>query len=424
MKFSDLNKKQQETTVRPLRKFNTEEIKKEKKQETEQIKNRSEEEKSNIIPEVNTEERKPALEISDETVKNENEQEKNSEEKKEKEVFFSIRREEEKDEVRKPKYDEKLLKEKGKYCYSTLIENIEDIFKSVSYGTVVDKISEFHYITDLIYTELNDNPYFLHFLKYLTPKNYLYSHTVNTAILSGAISINLGMEEYEIKKTVMSALFIDIGMLNYMDIVLKGKKLSSREYEMIKSHVDDGIEIVDKILDMDEELKEVVKNVIAKHHERMDGSGYRGIGGDKLDLVSQIIAISDVYEAMTHKREYRDALEPSYVIQEIISLQKTKFNYKAVKGLVAALTLYPPGSLVKLSTGEIGMVNFINRKKPFRPIVKVYLDPQFETLTPYDINLIEYPLTAIEDYVKYAELKKKNPKFYASFEMSNLWIEW
>ena len=142
-----------------------------------------------------------------------------------------------------------------------------------------------------------------------------------------------------------------------------------------------------------------------------------------LPKIEEVVAIVDVYEAMIHKRPWRDAYEEPYVVSFIIKEYSNKFERNSIKGFLRFICLYPESSIVKLSTGEIARVILNRPASPTRAIVKVIMDENFREIEPYKIDLFEFPLTHIGGWVSLKEMKMKNPDFYRRENLERLWLE-
>ena len=136
---------------------------------------------------------------------------------------------------------------------------------------------------------------------------YTRGHSQNVALYSEEIGKALGLEEREIKTLSMAALLHDIGKLGVPDwLLLKPSPLSEDEFNLIKLHTVLG----EKILSRIEGFEEVAR-IVRYHHEKVDGSGYPdGLKGDEIPLLSRIISVADIYDALTSDRPYRGALPP------------------------------------------------------------------------------------------------------------------
>lgn len=159
-----------------------------------------------------------------------------------------------------------------------------------------------------------------------------------------------------------------------------------------------GVEILEKVTD----LNSGVVYIINQHHERSDGSGYpKGFKGEQIDEYARIVAIADVYDALIHPRKYRSKILPYHAIKQIIS-EKKYFDQVFLKALLDKISIYPVGSLVELSSGEIAMVAGVNRQSPLRPLVKIVVDHQGHKLEePRVVNLAEHITVYIKKPVAY-----------------------
>jgi hypothetical protein len=131
--------------------------------------------------------------------------------------------------------------------------------------------------------------------------------------------------------------------------------------------------------------------MVGYHHERYDGSGYpHGLGGDEIPVVARIAAIVDAYDAMTSRRSYAKALSPSAAIRQLYHARDHDFQAELVEAFIQAVGIYPPGSLVELSSGEVGVVVAEARTRRLRPRVIVLLDADKKPLArPKTLDLQE-----------------------------------
>ena len=124
------------------------------------------------------------------------------------------------------------------------------------------------------------------------------------------------------------------GLLHYIgkigigdNVLLKPGKLTNEEFDIIKSHPEKAVKILESV----EDLKDIIP-IIAAHHERYDGKGYpNGLKGEEIHLGARIIAVADTFDAMTTKRVYRDAKDKKVSIEEIITCSGTQFDPQVVE---------------------------------------------------------------------------------------------
>jgi HD-GYP domain-containing protein (c-di-GMP phosphodiesterase class II) len=310
----------------------------------------------------------------------------------------------------------------GDIIYLRAINLSKEVLVSSSY---MEKYEEIKYLIERLHYEIINNRYFPRFISYVTPSNYIYSHCVNVAILSIGCAIKLNYEKEKIIDIGIAAFLHDLGIMKFMNLIKQERELTEAEKEIVKEHVFKSVEELDKITDFDYSKKKYIADLILKSHERFDGSGYpNSLSGKDVDEESSIIAISDVYEAMTHKRNYRDAFEQPKIMKYFVEEMKHFFHPNASKAIIMFNGMYPINSLVKLSSGEIGRVVFTNNVNLTRPIVEALLSSSGHKIEKFYVNLVEYPLTSIETYMDFSEIIKLNPDFYSEFEMENFYLKW
>jgi putative nucleotidyltransferase with HDIG domain len=229
--------------------------------------------------------------------------------------------------------------------------------------------------------------------------DYIYVHSVNVCLLSLAIGLELDYDRDKLVELAIGALLHDIGMAKVLPIADKPTKLTPEEYEEIKKHPIYGVEILEKVYD----INTMVVYVISQHHERSDGSGYpKGFKGEQINEYARIVAIADVYDAVIHPRKYRRKMMPYDALKEVIQ-GKAYFDQNFLRALLNKISVYPVGSLVELSSGEIAMIFASNRNSPLRPAVKVLIDHQGHKLEePRIMDLAEHVTVYIKKPISYS----------------------
>jgi HD-GYP domain-containing protein (c-di-GMP phosphodiesterase class II) len=161
-------------------------------------------------------------------------------------------------------------------------------------------------------------------------------HSRNVMDLAVGAAKKLGLNELQIEILRYAALLHDYGKVGVPDaVLLKPGKLTPDEYEIVKKHANLTREILQHI-SFESHLREI-PFIAGAHHERMDGSGYPdGIVGDRIPLLARLIAVSDVYEALTSKRYYRDPVPPQEAL-EYLCTNPNQFDQTAVQALIAYL---------------------------------------------------------------------------------------
>ncbi len=203
-----------------------------------------------------------------------------------------------------------------------------------------------------------------------TMKNYdddTFNHSLNVGLICNIMGKWLDFSEEDIRMVTSCGLFHDIGKLYIPESILKKPgKLTSREYEIIKGHTIKGYELLKS-----KKVDTHIQYAALMHHEKCDGSGYPlGLTGDKINLFSQIVTIADVYEAMTSKRVYRDAINPFEVIYSFEINGLKKYNPHFLLTFLQRVVNSYVNCKVKLSNGEEGDIVYINMVNLSKPLIK------------------------------------------------------
>ncbi|MFA6808014.1 MAG: HD-GYP domain-containing protein [Eubacteriales bacterium] len=216
--------------------------------------------------------------------------------------------------------------------------------------------------------------------------NCTYHHSINTTVIALVLGIACGLTNNTLRDLGIGVLMHDVGKIEIpLDILNKNGKLTSEEYEIVKKHSLRGYEIIKT----NEDFSILSAHVALQHHERWDGSGYpRKLKKDGIHLFGRIAAVSDVYEALTGKRPYRQALQPYEAYEYILAHAGKQFDPLVVQHFVKKIAVYPTGSGVRLSNGQKGNVVRQNVDFPSRPIVRAIFGKDNSKLAvPVDYNL-------------------------------------
>ena len=218
--------------------------------------------------------------------------------------------------------------------------------------------------------------------------NYTFTHMVNVSILTMGQARALGIEGRLLREFGLSALMHDIGKVRTpKEILNKPDKLTDRSSSIMRRHTVDGAEILRRTPEMP-----ILAPVVAfEHHLRLDGTGYPfGVRRSALNLGTMLCSISDIYDAMRSQRAYQQAFPTERIIAVLKRNDGTQFDQHLVRRFVQLLGIYPPGNLVRLSTGEVAVVTRVHAPDPYRPRVRVLFDAPGSRLDlPFERNLWE-----------------------------------
>lgn len=197
--------------------------------------------------------------------------------------------------------------------------------------------------------------------------DYTYHHSLSVAIMSIAIGLELGLNNQMLNDIGIAGLLHDIGKVSVpIDIITKPSRLTPEEFEIVKMHpVYAAKHMKERHL-----VNENVYKGIIQHHEKMDGSGYPfHLSGKEIHPYARILAVADVYDALTSHRPYRVPSPPNEAIEYIMAGTGTQFDEIIIKAFLRKVAPFPIGSTVSLSNGETACVIKNFPDTPLRPLV-------------------------------------------------------
>lgn len=198
--------------------------------------------------------------------------------------------------------------------------------------------------------------------------DYTYRHSVNVAIITGLLGRWAGYTGTELRALILAGLMHDIGKAQIpLELLNRPGKLLTSEMELMKKHTTRGYNLI-------KEHKDVPAGAvygILQHHERMDASGYPlGVPGTKIHPYAKIVAIADIYDAMTSERAYQKSSSPFEVVQTLVQQMFNKLDPEICTIFLNNVRDYFVGNVVALSDGRIGEVMYIAQFVGAKPIVR------------------------------------------------------
>ncbi len=188
---------------------------------------------------------------------------------------------------------------------------------------------------------------------------YTFSHSVNVCVIATLIGSVMGYDRNELQILGIGAMLHDIGKVKIASIILnKKERLEPFEFDLMKSHTLEGYDILKQSVHM----SFLPAHIALQHHEREDGSGYpKGLTSADIHPYAQIVAVADVFDAMTSERIYKPA-SPTYVAYlEIVAKTGVQFHRSVVEAFTKVLTPYPKGSIWLLSDNAKVVVISVTR---------------------------------------------------------------
>jgi len=203
-----------------------------------------------------------------------------------------------------------------------------------------------------------------------TADDYTYMHSVAVCALMIALSKQLSLDEAQTRSAGIAGLLHDLGKaLMPMKVLNKPGKLTDEEFDIIKKHPEEG----HKLLLASTGADKIALDVVLHHHEKTNGSGYpRRLKDSEISLFAKMGAVCDVYDAITSNRPYKAGWDPAESLRKMAEWVNGHFDPTIFQAFVKSIGIYPIGSLLKLSSGRLGLVIDQAEKSLLTPRIKVF----------------------------------------------------
>ncbi|MGH1449518.1 MAG: HD-GYP domain-containing protein [Pseudomonadaceae bacterium] len=184
--------------------------------------------------------------------------------------------------------------------------------------------------------------------------HYTAEHSLRVAMLAIALGRELGMPEYQLEQIGVCGMLHDVGKLKVPDEILnKPGSLTAEELQIMRSHAIEGR----RLLMSNAQITPATVDVAYSHHERLDGRGYpRGLNAEKIPYFAKIIAVVDAYDAINSDRVYSKGKSNLESLRILHDSAKSHFDEVIVGNFIRMMGIYPPGEIVELANGEVGII--------------------------------------------------------------------
>ncbi len=280
--------------------------------------------------------------------------------------------------------------------YTETFQTIKSVMESVREGEDISLPLIKETVDEIIHMILNDDNVFMKLSGIRDIDNYTYLHSVDVCIYSVIAGKSMNLSSSIICDLGLGAILHDIGKCKIpLSILNKPARLTEDEYRIIKRHTEYGFEVVSKTPGVSEHIA----NIALLHHEHWDGTGYpTGKAGEEIDTLARIVAIADVYDALTANRVYRKRFMPHEAAEYIMANSSSRFDPDILKTFLSNIAFYPANIIVLLNTGEIARVVESKGTVSIRPKVMVITRRNGPpVLEPYEIDLMNNPTVFIVD---------------------------
>ncbi|MEO8810852.1 MAG: HD-GYP domain-containing protein [Rhodanobacter sp.] len=258
---------------------------------------------------------------------------------------------------------------------------VDDLFGEISSGRELSVEHVEQAVRPLVTTVLRSADAFFLVEGLRRSDSYSYGHAISCSALAAAFGRHMGLDEETIFSLAAGGLLMDVGKTRVPEELLQYQgSLAPSEVDRIRLHVEHGLALMEEsgIANLD------VLDIVGTHHERHDGSGYpEGLAGHAIPISGRMLGIIDSYDAMSSARPYRAAIPRHQALQQIYAARNRLYQAEMVEQFQVCLGVYPTGSLVELSTGEVAIVMAQNQVRRLRPRVAILSAPDKQPLNDF-----------------------------------------
>jgi len=274
--------------------------------------------------------------------------------------------------------------EVAKEVHSLASEAVSTLFEEIRLGAEVDGGKVKQAVNGCVDSILRNPDASVWLTRIQAKHEATAQHSLNVAALSIVMAKAAGMSQREMEDVGVCGMLHDVGKTSISSEVLsKSGALTDEERLEMQKHTRYGRDI----LLSTKSVMSGAADVAHSHHEREDGTGYpRKLPSESIPVFAKIVAIAEAYDTITTKQTYRAARSPSEALQELYSLRGKQFDEDLVIKFIDAVGIFPPGSIVELLNGEIGIV-LSNTSDKLRPRVIVILDAAKEPVQQVIVDL-------------------------------------
>lgn len=249
---------------------------------------------------------------------------------------------------------------------------VQKLLTDVRFGRAVDTDAAKQVVTDMVERITADPDTALWLTQLRNVHEYTAQHCINVAVLAITFAAHLGFSRDQLQLIGLGALFHDIGKMRVPPHILdKPGALTDKEFEIMRRHPVDGY----NTLKATGQVPEQVLQIVRYHHERISGKGYPdGLRGDQISTAVLIVAICDVYDALTSDRAYHHGISAEQGLHAMYQLSAENFGCELVQEFIKCIGIYPVGSVVELVSGALGVVMTRDPSNKLQPVVMLVRD--------------------------------------------------
>ena len=271
--------------------------------------------------------------------------------------------------------------------YSELIRQIKEAFQRTRYFKEVPLAQMEELADQTVETLIGASGVVSHLASVRAADDYTFRHSLNVGIIAGLLAKWLRVRGEVLREVVLAGLLHDIGKTQIpLEILNKPGALTAGEMAIMMEHPLRGYQLLEDA----DQLPQSVKYGVLQHHERLDGSGYpSALTGDAIVDYARIVAVADMYDAMTSQRIYRGARTPFVVIAEVFGEIFARLDPAVALPFIAHVRDSLIGYLVRLSDGSEARVVYMDKERMGQPVVKLAGGAYIDLDKRRDLKIVE-----------------------------------
>lgn len=275
----------------------------------------------------------------------------------------------------------------AKKMMETAKGQIDEVLNEIQGGADFDFEATRTAIKGCVNSILNNANALLWLTKIKKMDSYTSEHSLRVGLLSIAFGRFLGLKNYQLEILGLCGMLHDVGKVKVPpEILNKPGRLTAEEYEIMKTHAEKGKEVLDGM----EGVEQIIKDTAHFHHERIDGKGYpEQINAEFLHRYIRMVSIVDVYDAITSSRPYKEGASAFDAMKILFAERSRHFDAELVEAFIQMIGVYPPGTLVEMTNGEVGIVVSTSASSRLRPKVEMVLEADHKRRAPIIVDLLD-----------------------------------
>ncbi len=280
-------------------------------------------------------------------------------------------------------FEKEILQTEKVYQHARIL--VADFMGKIAMGGGIDSKLAKEAVAECVNSVLHSPDAMLWLTQLKNKDEYTAQHSMNVCVLAIILGRHINLSEKNLNIVGLCGMMHDMGkMLIPLEILNKPGKLELEEMEIMKTHTTLGSELLKSSNNMHPSAIEVAFN----HHERLDGKGYcRQISKSDILHFTRMVAIVDMYDAMTSDRVYQKGRTHLETTNTMTSVAGSHLDPALVVKFIESIGVYPPGSLVELTNGIVGIVIEVNEKTKLRPRIITILDEEKNPASEQVIDL-------------------------------------